>query len=281
MMRTLFVASLFVGAGAALSPAAVAQNSDWSGPYLGVGFGYSFKSDDEIVVFDTDRDGVFDDTVRTSGGANAFSPGSCNGAAMGPTAAAGCRTGDGSIKLSVRAGYDLQFGNWVVGAVADYGAVNLGDDVTAFSSTPASSYTFTRDLNALTSLRARGGWAGKAGLLYATAGMAWGDMDQSFTTTNTVNTFTPSEDSEIDGYQIGLGYEVKLGDVWLVGSGWSMGLEYIWTELDDGDYPVSAGPGTATAGNPFIIVDPTGTDMKRTKDLFEYSTVGLTLNWRP
>ena len=74
MMRTLFVASLFVGAGAALSPAAVAQNSDWSGPYLGVGFGYSFKSDDEIVVFDTDRDGVFDDTVRTSGGANAFSP---------------------------------------------------------------------------------------------------------------------------------------------------------------------------------------------------------------
>ena len=77
----------------------------------------------------------------------------------------------------------------------------------------------------------------QAGLLYATAGMAWGDMDQSFTTTNTVNTFTPSEDSEIDGYQVGLGYEVKLGDIWMIGSGWSMGLEYIWTSLDDGDYP--------------------------------------------
>jgi hypothetical protein len=40
--------------------------------------------------------------------------------------------------------------------VADYGAVNLGDDVTAFSSTPAS-HTFTRAPNSLTSLRARGG----------------------------------------------------------------------------------------------------------------------------
>jgi outer membrane immunogenic protein len=280
MMRSLIVASAFAGAGAVTSPAALAQASSWSGPYLGFGAGYSFKSDDEIVVFDTDRDGVFDDTVRTSAGANAFSPGFCEGAAIGPSPTSGCRTGDGSIKLSVRAGYDLQFGNWVIGAMADYGAVNLGDDVTAFSAPPAS-YTFTRDLNSLTSLRARGGWAGKAGLLYATAGMAWGDMDQSLTTTNTMNTFTPSEDSEIDGYQIGLGYEVKLGDVWLVGSGWSMGLEYIWTELDDGDYPVAVGTGTAPSTNPFLLVDPTGTDMKRTKDLFAYSTVGLTLNWRP
>ncbi len=280
MVRKLLLASLFVAFGAVIAPAASAQDSDWSGLYVGVGAGYSFKADDETVVFDTDRDGAFDDTVFTSGGANAFAPGFCNGAAMGPSPADGCRSGDGSIKLSLRAGYDLQFGNWVIGAVADYGAVNLGDDVTAFSSTPAS-YTFTRDLNALTSLRARGGWAGKSGLLYATAGMAWGDMDQSFTTTNTTNSFTPSEDSEIDGYQVGLGYEVKLGDVWLVGSGWSMGLEYIWTSLDDGDYPVAVGPGTAPATNPFLIVNPTGTDMMRTKDLFEYSTVGLTLNWRP
>jgi len=280
MIRKLFVASLFAGAGAGLAPTATAQDSSWTGPYLGIGTGYSFKSDDEIVVFDTDRDGQYDDTVRTSLGADAFSPGFCDGAAMGGSPADGCRMSDGSIKLSVRAGYDLQLGNWVVGAVADYGAVNLGDDVSVFSTTPAS-YTFTRDLKSLTSLRARSGWASRSGLLYATAGMAWGDMDQSFTTTNTVNSFTPSEDSEIDGYQVGLGYEVKLGDVWLVGSGWSIGLEYIWTSLDDGDYPVAIGPGSAPPTNPFLIVDPTGTDMKRTKDLFEYSTVGLTLNWRP
>lgn len=281
MTRTLLFAPLVLLAGAAIAPGAQAQDSDWTGPYVGVGVGYSFKSDDEAVVFDTDGDGQFDDTVRTSGGGNAFAPGFCNGAAQGPTFADGCRTNDGNINLSVRAGYDLQLGNWVVGAVAEHSVLHLGDDVSAFSSTPAASYTFTRDLNSLSALRARAGWAGKAGLLYATAGMAWGDMDQSFTTTNTVNTFTPSEDSEIDGYQVGLGYEVKLDNMWLIGTGWSMGLEYLWTSLDDGDYPVAVGPGTATTGNPFLTADPTGADMKRTKDMFEYSTVALTLNWRP
>lgn len=106
-------------------------------------------------------------------------------------------------------------------------------------------------------------------------------MDHSLTTTNTVNAFTPTQDSEIDGYHLGLGHEMKLGDAWPVGSGWSMGVEYIWTELDDGDDPVAVGPGTAPSTNPFLIVDPTGTDMKRTNNLFAYSTVGLTLHWRP
>ena len=35
------------------------------------------------------------------------------------------------------------------------------------------------------------------------------------------------------------------------------------------------------ATNPFIITNAAGTDMERTKDVFEYSTVGITLNWRP
>ena len=147
----------------------------------------------------------------------------------------------------------------MIGAVADYGAANLGADVTAFSPTPASS-TFTRDLNSPTSLRAQGGWAGKAGLLYATAGMAWGDMEQSFTTTNTLNTFTPSEDSEIHGYQIG--------------------LEYIGTERADGAYPVAVGTGTAPSTTPFHMIDPTGTDMKCAMDVYAFSTVGLILNSR-
>ena len=75
MMRSRVVASAFVGAGAVTSPATLAQASGCSGPYPRVGTGYSFKSDGEIVVFDTDRDGVLDDTVRTGAGANASSPG--------------------------------------------------------------------------------------------------------------------------------------------------------------------------------------------------------------
>ncbi len=277
MKRTLLAAAIFT---AALTPAAFAQDADWTGLYVGGHLGHSFKADDETVVFDTDRDGVFDDTVLTSTGANAFAPGFCNGGAIGATIAVGCRKGDGDINYSLRVGYDLQFGNWVVGALIEETAVNIGDDVTAFSATPAASYTFTRDLRTLTSARLRAGYANDRGLMYAAAGWAWGDMDQSFTTTNTVNTFTPSGDSEIDGYQLGVGYEYQLGDVWLIGSGWTVGLEYLWTSLDEGDYPVAVGRGTAPANNPFVIIDPTGTDMMRTKDVFEYSTLGLSLNWR-
>jgi len=267
--------------GAAATPAAFAQDSDWTGIYVGGQAGYSFKADDEAIIFDTDLDGLFDDTVRTSGGADAFAPGFCNGGAMGSTPAAGCRASDGNINLSTRAGFDLQLGNWVVGALGEYTSVNLGDDVTGFSSTPVASYTFTRDLNSLTSVRLRGGWATDMSLLYGTAGWAWGDMSRSFTTTNTVNTFVASEDSEVDGLQMGLGFEQKLEPLWLLGSGWTMGVEYLWTSLDDGDYPVRVGQGTAPATNPFVIANTAGTDMERTKDVFEYSTVGITLNWRP
>lgn len=278
-MRKLLAITLL--SGAACTPAAFAQDSDWTGFYVGGSTGYSFKADDESIIFDTDLDGAFDDTVRTSGGADAFAPGFCNGAAMGPTPASGCRRSDGNINLSLRAGFDLQLGNWVVGVLGDYSALQLGDDVSAFSSTPSASYTFTRDLNSLSSVRMRGGWATEASLLYATAGWAWGDMDHSLTTTNTVNSFIVEDDSEVDGMQLGLGFEQKLSDVWLLGSNWTMGVEYLWTSLDDGDYPARVGPGTAPTNNPFIIANPLGTDMERTKDVFEYSTIGITLNWRP
>jgi outer membrane immunogenic protein len=278
-MKRLLLSAIAVTTTAGLAPVAFAQDSDWTGLYVGGSAGYSFKSDDEAVVFDTDRDGVFDDTVRTTGGANAFSPGFCDGAAQGPTFNHGCRKSKGNINLSVRVGFDWQFGNWVVGAVGEHSLIKLGDDVSAFSTTPAS-YTFTRDLNALTSARLRGGWATETSLLYATGGVAWGDMDQSFTTTNTTNSFTPSEDSEVEGFQVGLGYELKLEPSWLTPAGTTIGLEYLWTSLDDGDYPVAVGPGTAAANNPFLLVNPTGTDMARTKDMFEFSTLGLTFNYR-
>jgi len=75
-----------------------------------------------------------------------------------------------------------------------------------------------------------------------------------------LNTYTPSEDSEIHGYQIG--------------------LEYIGTERADGGYPVAVGTGTAPSTTPFHMIDPTGTDMKCAMDLYAFSTVGLILNSR-
>lgn len=279
MTRTLLTAALLAGA-AALAPGAFAQTSDWSGLYVGGNVGAATIDDDsETVVFDTDRDGDFDDTVRTGLGADAFSPGFCSGGAQGRTPADGCRTSDDTnLSYSLRAGYDWQFGNWVVGAVGEYAVVNIGDDVSAFSTTPAS-YTFTRDLNAVTSLRARGGYAFGDSLVYATGGWAWGDMDHSFTTTNTANSFTPSGGDDVDGYQLGVGYEMQLGNM-MGWSNWSLGVEYLFTSLDDSDYEVAVGRGTAPLTNPFLLVNTTGTDMRRTKDDFEYGSLGVTLSWR-
>jgi outer membrane immunogenic protein len=278
MNRAHLLLALLAGA-SILPPSALAQTtSDWTGFYVGGSVGGSLKTDEsETVVFDTNRDAVFNDTVFTAGGVNAFTPDFCSGGAQGNAPAAGCRDSNDQVNYSLRAGYDWQFGNWVVGAVGEYSVQNIGDDVSAFSTTPAS-YTFSRDLNSVISLRGRGGYAFGSSLVYGTAGLAWADMDHSFNTTNGANSFTPRGGDGVDGFQVGAGYEMDMASMGM--SGWSLGVEYLWTSLDDGSYQVAVGPGTAAPTNPFLLVNPTGTDMKRSNDDFEYGSLGLTLALR-
>lgn len=277
MDRKLITTALLTGA-AAFAPSAFAQTSDWTGLYVGVQAGLAKEvGKTDRVAFDTNRDGNFNDTVRTTLGADAFSFGFCNGAAKGATVAAGCRQGeDNNLGYGVKAGYDWQFGNFVVGAVGDYNVVNIGSDVTAYSTTPAS-YTFTRDLKSVAALRARAGYAFDTSLVYATGGWAWGDMDRSFSTTNTANSFAVAQDDDPQGYQVGAGYELQLNN--MMGSNWSVGIEYLWTQLED-DSVVAVGRGTAPATNPFLLVNATGTDMKRQNEDFEFGQLNLTFNWR-
>ena len=60
-------------------------DEDWTGPYIGGSIGLAAQNNDrgEGVEFDTNLDGTYGDTVNTSLGANAFSPGFCGGAANG------------------------------------------------------------------------------------------------------------------------------------------------------------------------------------------------------
>jgi len=277
MNRKLITTALLTGA-ASLAPSAFAQTADWTGLYVGVQAGLAKEvGKTDRVAFDTNRDGNFNDTVRTPLGADAFSPGFCQGAARGGTAAGGCRFGtDENLGYGVKAGYDWQFGNFVVGAVGDYNVVNIGSDVSAFSTTPAS-YTFTRDLKSVAALRARAGYAFDTSLVYATGGWAWGDMDRSFSTTNTTNSFTASEGDDPQGYQVGAGYELQLDN--MMGNNWSVGIEYLWTQLED-DSVVAVGRGTALPTNPFLLVNSTGTDIARQNEDFEFGQLNLTLSWR-
>ena len=104
--------------------------------------------------------------------------------------------------------------------------------------------------------------------------MAWVELDRTFTTSNTANSFTPTSDDQASGYQVGGGFE------WMLGSNLSLGLEYLRTSLEDDEYSVDVGPGTAGPTNPFLIVNPTGTLMTRNEDKFEYDTYSVTASWR-
>lgn len=260
---------------AASAAPALAQTSDWSGLYIGGSAGMSEASGNsgETLVFDTDRNGQFGDTVNTAAPANAFSPGFCSGISNGNTPAAGCITSDGEFAYSVRAGYDWQMGPFVFGLVGEASKSDIGDAVTGFSTTPAS-YTFQRQLDYTLAARARAGYAFDSFLVYGTGGFAWGELDRTFTTSNTANSFTPTGDGDASGYQVGGGFE------WMLNSNLSLGLEYLRTSLDDDEYVVDVGPGTAGPTNPFLIVNPTGTFMKRSEDKFEYDTYSVTAAWR-
>lgn len=274
--------SLLVLALAGVASPALAQSTsepgDWSGFYIGasLGNGDPTGGDDGAFQFDTNLDGAFGDTVRTAAGADAFSPGFCGGNAAGRTPGAGCFEDTGGLQFGGRMGYDWQFGNLVVGAVADYSSYNIRDSVTAFSTTPAS-YTFTRELNDAFALRARAGMAFGAEsqwLAYATAGAVRAKLSNRFTSTNTANAFALNGGTDTNGVQFGLGIERKLfGNL-------SMGLEYLRTRIDDEDTVVRTSRGTSPATNPFVLVNANGTDLRRTDDQLDVNSAQLTLNLR-
>lgn len=273
--RLLLATALTLAAAPALAQDA---DNDWTGFYLGGSVGANVPSDqsDRGVTFDTDRDGRYGDTVRTGTGADAFSPGFCGGRAIGRTPNLGCQDDSGGDEWGVRAGYDWQMGGWVFGGVLEYTSNDARDAQTAYSTTPAF-YEFTRDLDDMLALRGRAGYAfGESAdwLVYGTAGVARANIDQSFRTSNGANSFAGSGGDKANGWQAGIGVERRVMD------NLTVGLEAIHTSLDDDDYVVAVGPGTAPPTNPFLLVDPSGTDMKRVDDKFDINTVKLTATWR-
>lgn len=272
-MRFSRLAPALVLALAPLAPA-LAQDT-WTGAYVGAYAGVASEPDDDAdrFLFDTNLDGSFGDTVRTATGADAFSPGFCDGVARDRTPAAGCAENTGGAEYGLRAGYDRQFGQWVLGAVLELGGNDVRDAVAAFSTTPAR-YTMLRKVDGMAALRARVGYAfDERQLAYASAGVARATIDTSFETSNGVNTFRDNNDQDADGTQFGIGYERR------VGSNWSVGAEYVMTMLDDDGYRVRAS-GPAPATNPFIIANPNGTDFARSDEDFDFGSLRLFANWR-
>lgn len=273
-LSTSAAAAALVLAAASASPV-LAQ--DWAGGYIGVYGGASMADDDgsETLLFDRNLDGDYGDTVTTPLGADAFAPGFCGGRANSNAAPGGCDDDNKGVQGGVRAGYDWQFGQFVVGGVADVSAFDLKDAATGFSVTPAA-YQFTRKLEHVAAARARVGYAYGPALIYATGGYAVGKVDNRFYTTNGANSFTAStDDDKADGWQAGGGVEYKLAP------NLSITGEYLYTSLDAGDYVIRVGPGSAGPANPFILApNTTGTDMIRSSSSFDVHAVQIGMNYR-
>lgn len=279
-MKYALVAATALLAGSAIAGSSAAQAQEsWTGFSVGiVGGGLMTKdNEDERLVFDRNFDGVFNEPVVTTTGANAFSPGFCGGAANGATAAGGCDDDKTGAEAALRGGYDMQFGPFVLGAIAEISTSTAEDSVTGFSTTPAS-YTFKRNLQGVAAARLRAGYAYGPALLYATGGYARGRIDNRFTTSNMTNSFsTTSEDeTDSDGWQAGGGVEYRLArNLSVVG-------EYIYTSLDvDDPFVVRVGRGGAPATNPFILpLNTAGTDIARSSDKFRVHSVRIGMAYR-
>lgn len=195
------------------APAFAQSSGDWTGFSVGiVGGALETKdSDEERLFFDRNLDGTFNETVRTTAGADAFSAGFCGGAANGVAVANGCDDDKEGVEAALRAGYDWQFGSFVLGGVAEIAGSSAEDSVTGFSTTPAS-YTFKRNLQGVAAARLRAGYAFGDALIYGTGGYAKGRIDSQFITSNATNDFTTTSEREQDaeGWQAGGGLEYRL-----------------------------------------------------------------------
>lgn len=273
-MKQVTLAAGVAGLALLASPAA-AQETNFQGLYVGGSIGLAFQGDDadDSLVFDTDQDGEFDDTVNTTAPANAFSPGFCSGAAQGMTPGDDCDDDGKELEYALRVGYDGRLGSsFVAGLLFEASKSEGGDATSGFSTTPAS-YTTLRELDYALSLRGRLGFvAGDSILIYGTGGGSYAKLDHDFATTNTANTFTQVNDDEmVWGWQGGGGVEVMLG------RSLSIGAEYLFHTYKDDDYYVAVGQGTAPDTNPFLLVSG-GTNLRQNNTDFDFQTVRATVS---
>lgn len=251
-------------------PPAPVEDRPFQGFYVGGFVGYDVQPNDpgESIVFN--RGGSA--TVTTAAGADAFSPGFCNGAANGTGPDNGCRNDRDQFTYGGRIGFDLQKGPFVIGALAEFGDSRISDSVSAFSTTPAS-YTLTRSVNWEGGLRGRVGFAARNTLFYGTGGAGYARIKSDFSTTNTANAFAVTGTRNKWGIQYGGGIEQKIG------RHFSIGLEYLYHDYNTPDARVLVSQGTAPATNPFVLGGTT-TTFARSDTKFNWHSLRLTAAFR-
>ena len=181
----------------------------WRGFYAGLNGGYAWGSEDPIVV----TGGV------ASGAMSAIDPDGW--------------FGGGQI------GYNAQFGNFVLGAEADLMGGNIEGTTTGVIGAPAFTAAAASELNWLSTIRARAGFAAGNVLVYATGGVAFADIDYAL---------VGADGSVAAGGDTLTGYAVGGGIEWAFARNWTLKSEYMYVDLGDaringvdgGGAPISA-----------------------------------------
>ncbi len=282
MVSRIVLAGSVLAAATVIATPAIAQDT---GPYFdGFYVGGSISADtpndsrNDRIVFDTNRDGEFDNFVRTTTGADAFSTGFCRGDAGGATRASSCGGNDLEVGYAIRAGVDKRIngGPLVAGLLVEGAKPGVEDFTTAFSTTPAS-YTIEREIDYSVMARGRVGISpgDGRGLFYVTGGVGFARVDHNFSTTNGANSFTPNNERDWKfGGQVGGGAELMLT------RNIGLGLEYLYSSYDDEDYFVAVGQGTAPINtNPFLLTSG-GTNLTTADNDLDYHSFRTTLNFR-
>ncbi|MEQ1765270.1 MAG: outer membrane protein [Pyrinomonadaceae bacterium] len=158
-----------------------------------------------------------------------------------------------------QAGYNKQFGRFVIGAEADFGAHGINKEIVSGDEYPCCSTEFEIAQSVKTrwmfTARPRVGVTAGPALLYATGGLAMTDVEYNavFTDNDSDALETASFKKTRTGYAAGGGVEVKMSDRW------SAKVEYLFadfgrvsgtsnnlTTTDFGGKEVVGGSGTIT-----------------------------------
>lgn len=175
----------------------------WSGLYVGGQLGASFGSADGGFTFDADNDGLDDDIDIFEDENAGFAGG-------------------------VHVGYDQQFGNFVIGGIADISYIDA--DVNRGFEFAGDSYEINQEIDFFATARLRAGYAFDRFLVYGTGGLAFASTDTSFVGPDIAGLTYDTDSNESDvGYTVGAGAEYLLTDRL------SLGLEYLYTDLGSND----------------------------------------------
>ncbi|MBZ5700579.1 MAG: outer membrane beta-barrel protein [Acidobacteriia bacterium] len=198
-----------------LAPVGFAQDTNWKGFYAGGNVGGAFGSSDAQTSTIYSATGYFATTsvpaIATTG-AQHLTPRGVSGGGQ--------------------AGYNFQSGHFVLGAEADFGAMNLSNSVSGTAVYPCcapTAFTVTQSVNTswLFTARPRVGYASGRALVYGTAGLAMTNLNYQATFTDTYATAAESGgvNKTQTGWAAGGGVEYR------VGSHWSLTGEYLYANF--------------------------------------------------